>query len=348
MKKLKGVCIGAGYFSQFHFEAWQRMENVEITAICDMNMAKAQEVCAIFGFENAYSDAEKMLQIEKPDFVDIITPPESHLNLCELAISNNSHIICQKPLAPSYKESLEIVNMAKNATIRMMVHENFRFMPWYREIKKLLQQKVIGEKLHTINLHMRMGDGWQEDAYMNRQPYFRKMERLLIYETGVHFIDIFRYLGGEISKVYAKLRTLNENIAGEDFAWVHLDFTLGTLGFIDANRYNENTSEDPRLTFGRILIEGNKGSLRSYDDGKITVQLLGQKEVEHKYEFEKINFAGDCVFATQQHFVNCLLSDLPFENEVSDYLKNLEVQEAVYASNEKGTPISISSNGNWV
>ena len=342
MKKLKGVCVGAGYFSQFHFDAWQRLENVEITGICDVEKHKAEVVCKKYSFKNAYEDVAEMLQIENPDFIDIITPPETHLSLCQLAITNNAHIICQKPLAPSYAESVEIAKIAKDATVRMMVHENFRFMPWYREIKKLLDQKVVGEKLHTINLRMRMGDGWQEDAYMNRQPYFREMERLLIYETGVHFIDVFRYLGGEISQVYAKLRTRNKNIKGEDFAWVQLDFAQGALGFIDANRYNENTAEDPRLTFGSILIEGNKGSLRSYDDGKITVQLLGQEEVEHKYNFKRINFAGDCVFATQQHFVNCLLSGQPFENEVTDYLKNLEVQDAVYASNERGIAVEIA------
>jgi len=344
MERLKGVCIGAGYFSQFHFEAWQRMADVEILAICDSDAEKAKEVCAKYGFKNAYTDSAEMLQKEKPDFVDIITPPETHLSLCQLAIAHSVHIICQKPLASSYEESVEIAKIAGDAPVRMMVHENFRFMPWHRELKKLLDQKVIGDKSHAINLHMRMGDGWQKDAYMNRQPYFREMERLLIYETGVHFIDVFRYLGGEISQVYAKLRTLNNNIKGEDFAWVQVDFANGTLGFIDANRYNENTSEDPRLTFGTVLIEGNKGSLRLYDTGKITVQPLGEKETEHKYSFENKNFSGDCVYATQRHFIDSLISEQPFETEVSSYLKNLEVQDAVYDSNEKGIPVPIHIN----
>jgi hypothetical protein len=52
---------------------------------------------------------------------------------------------------------------------------------------------------------MRMGDGWGEDAYLARQPYFRKMPRMLVYETGVHFIDTFRFLAGEIERVYCAL-----------------------------------------------------------------------------------------------------------------------------------------------
>ncbi|MDO6518251.1 Gfo/Idh/MocA family protein [Zobellia uliginosa] len=342
MTKLKGVCIGAGYFSQFHFDAWQRIPNVEIAAICDQQLAKAQTVCDTYGFKEAYDDVATMFETEKPDFVDIITPPETHLELCKLAIAHGIDIICQKPLAPTYGESVQIAEMVKSSGVRMMVHENFRFMPWYREIKKLLEQNTIGEKIQTIQLRMRMGDGWQDDAYMNRQPYFRKMERLLIYETGIHFIDVFSFLGGNIKSVYAKLRTLNPNIKGEDFAWVNFDFENGTLGFLDASRYNENTAEDPRLTFGTVLIDGPKGSIRLYDDGTITVQPLGKEETKHDYHFENKNFSGDCVFATQSHFIDRLRDNRPFETEVSKYLRNIEVQDAIYRSNDEKSPVNIA------
>ena len=341
MAKLKGVCIGAGYFSQFHFEAWKRIDAVEIVGICDSVKERAEGIVNAYGFKQAYTSVEEMFLNERPDFVDIITPPESHLELCKLAVAHNIQIICQKPLAPTLEEAQEIESLISNSSVRMMVHENFRFQPWHRELKKLLDTQVIGSKLHTINLRMRMGDGWQTDAYMNRQPYFREMERLLIYETGIHFIDVFRYLGGEITEVYAKLRTLNTNIKGEDFAWVNFDFANGGLGFLDANRYNENTSEDPRLTFGAVLIEGDKGSLRLYDDGKITIQLLGKEEQEHKYSFKKQNFAGDCVFATQQHFVSNLIAGTPFETDVASYIPNILVLEKIYESSAKKMPLKV-------
>ncbi|CAM3429163.1 Gfo/Idh/MocA family protein [Zobellia roscoffensis] len=341
MAQLKGVCIGAGYFGQFHFEAWQRIDEVEIVGVCDAVKERAEEIVKTYGFKKAYANVEEMFRLEKPDFVDIITPPESHLELCKLAVAHNIDIICQKPLAPTLEEARKIESLIAASNVRMMVHENFRFQPWHRELKKLLETNVIGDKLHTINLRMRMGDGWQTDAYMNRQPYFREMERLLIYETGIHFIDVFRYLAGEITEVYAKLRTLNSNIKGEDFAWVHFDFENGGLGFLDANRYNENTSEDPRLTFGAVLIEGDKGSLRLYDDGKITIQLLGENEKEHEYSFNNQNFSGDCVFATQHHFVLNLISETPFETDVSNYIPNILVLEKIYESSKNGVPVKI-------
>lgn len=341
MKKLRGVAVGTGYFSQFQYEAWNRLENVDIIAVSSRKKEKAQAICYKYGVVNAYGSFEDMLITEKPDFVDIITPPETHTKFCKIAIKHGVDIICQKPLAPTYEESVALAKAIKNSNVRMMVHENFRFQPWHREIKKLLVKNIIGDKLHTINLRMRMGDGWQQDAYMNRQPYFREMEKLLIYETGVHFIDTFRYLIGDISQVYSKLKTLNSNIKGEDFAWVQFEFTNGVLGFLDANRFNENTAEDPRLTFGSIWIEGNKGTIRLFDNGTITTQFLGEKENKHNYAYEKINFAGDCVYNTQKHFIDCLRSGDAFETGVEAYLDNIIVQDAIYESHEKGLPVNI-------
>lgn len=335
MTTLKGVCIGLGYFSQFHLEAWLRMDDIEIVAICDTDLEKARTTAKVLGIPAFYDDMETMLDEEKPDFIDIITPPETHKTLCLKAAERGVHIICQKPLAPSLKEAEEIATAISGYGVRMMVHENFRFQPWHREIKKLLDQETIGNKLHSIHWRMRMGDGWQEDAYMNRQPYFREMKQLFMYETGIHMIDTLRYFGGEMHTLLAQLKRFNSNIKGEDSSLVVFDFEKGGTAIIDANRYNESTCENPRLTFGSILIEGNKGSIRLYEDGKITVQLLGQKEKEHPYTFENQNFSGDCVYNTQKHFITQLLSGKPFETDVSDYLNNVALLEKIYTLNER-------------
>ncbi|WP_400077566.1 Gfo/Idh/MocA family protein [Winogradskyella sp. R77965] len=338
----KGVCVGLGYFSQFHLEAWSRLKEVEITAVCDFDKEKLKKVALEHGIRNTYTNVKEMLVAEQPDFVDIITPPETHLELCLLAIKHKVNIICQKPLAPTLKEGRQISEAIRNSDIRMMVHENFRFQPWHTEIKKLISENTIGD-LFAINARLRTGDGWQEDAYMNRQPYFRKMEKLLMYETGIHYIDLMHFYAGKITNVYARLKRLNKAIEGEDFGWIQFDFENECTAFLDANRYNESTCENPRLTFGKFLIEGSKGTIRLYEDGKITVQLLGEQESEHNYKFEDINFAGDCVYFTQKHFVKQLNSGDPFHTSVYNYLKNLVVLDKVYESSMEGIPKEIKN-----
>jgi predicted dehydrogenase len=225
-----------------------------------------------------------------------------------------------------------------------MVHENFRFQPWHREIKQLLNDGVIGDRLHSLYFRMRQGDGWGEDAYLARQPYFREMPRLLVFETGVHFIDTFRFLGGEIDSAYSILRRLNPVIAGEDAGILVLQFRSGAVGVWDANRFNECNDQDPRYTFGEFLVEGSGGSIRLYLDGRITVQQLGQPEIPHPYHHERRNFAGDCVYTTQRHFVDCMLGDRPFETSGDDYLKTLVVQEAVYTSNDSRQAVRLDQS----
>lgn len=339
MKPLKGVAVGAGYFSQFHFDAWNRIENVNLAAVCDVNTDVAKQSAQQYGIAQTYSDFGTMLDTEKPDFVDIITRPDSHLALVQQAVDRQIPIICQKALAPTFAEAKQIVEVAEAKNVPLMVHENFRFQPWYREIRRQIQQGAIGDKLHSISFTCRMGDGWQDDAYMSRQPYFREMPKLLIFETGVHFVDTFRYVAGEIDGVYASLRKLNPDIVGEDSATVMFEFDSGATGVWDANRFNEPTSPDARFTFGEALVEGNGGTIRLYGTGRLTVQKLGEAEQDLDYPFERRGFAGDCVLATQQHFVDCLRNDRPFETSGSEYLKSLSVVEAIYQSSESRGPV---------
>lgn len=338
--KLKGVAIGAGYFSKFQYEAWTRIPEVDITALCNSNLVRAKDIMDAYGVKNHYTDYKDMILTEKPDFVDIITPPETHFEMCKFAADHGVHIICQKPLAPTIEESKKIVDYVASKGVRFVVHENFRFQPWHREIKKIIDNDDLGE-LFNLNFRSRMGDGWGDDAYLARQPYFRDYKKLLVYETGVHFIDTFRYHAGEVKSVYAILKKLNPVIKGEDAGLMILNFNNQTTAVWDANRFNENNFKKSRYTFGEYLIEGSKGGLRLYSDGKITIQNLGKPEKEHTYTHNDIGFAGDCCYIFQRDFIDKLISGDAFETNGFNYLKTLTVQDAVYKSAETNLPVVL-------
>ena len=123
----------------------------------------------------------------------------------------------------------------------------------------------------------------------------------------MHFIDTFRFLAGEVKSAYCILRKLNPFIAGEDCGLLVFQFANGAVGTWDANRYNEPNYENPRYTFGEFLIEGDAGAIRLYPDGKLTVQQLGEPEMPNPYKHQNVNFAGDCCYFTQRHFIDRLL-----------------------------------------
>jgi predicted dehydrogenase len=343
-KQLRGVAVGAGYFSQYHLNAWRQIPQVELAALCDLNLQRAEARCNEFKIPRCYTEIAAMLDGEQPDFVDIITGPETHQPLCAEAAARGIAIICQKPLAPTFDEAKQIVAETTAANVPFMVHENFRFQPWHREIRRLIDSGTIGRQPQTITVCCRMGDGWPEDAYVSRQPYFRTMPRMLIHETGVHFIDTFRFLFGEVARVYARLRRLNPHIRGEDTGVVLLEFQSGACGLISATRYHESDTVDPRYTFGEFTVDGDGGTIHVDLDGTLTIKRLGEPVQSHNYVHHNIGFAGDCVLPTQRHFVTELLGARQFESSGPEYLNTLTVEEAVYESAELGQPVDVPRN----
>jgi len=343
-KKLRGVAIGAGYFSHFQYEAWSRIPEVQILSVVSRNLDRAREAAAKFNLPHAAAWAElpALLDAMKPDFIDIITPPETHLELVKLAAARGIAVVCQKPLAPTWDEAVAVVTEAKRAGLRFLVHENWRWQPWYREMKRQLDAGVLGE-LFSISIRMRMGDGWPEDAYLARQPFFRTYPRLLVHETGVHFLDTFRFLGGEITSVYARLQKRNAAIAGEDAGQIVCGFATGATAILDASRYNETDTADPRYTFGTVRIDSSKGHLELDTDGNLTLKSLGQPARRIDYEHKRRGFAGDCVYALQRHFVDCMLAGREFESTGDDYLKTVALVEACYLSRVENRVIELRS-----
>lgn len=333
--------VGAGYFAPFQLDGWQRLAGVELVALCDLDAGRRQALGDRFQLRKLYEDCSAMLAAERPDVLDIITPPPTHAALCALAFERGIDVICQKPLAPTLAEAEQLVAAAHSAGCRLIVHENWRFQPWYREVYRLIAAGQLGDRIHRLSFRLRTGDGWPADAYLARQPYFRSMPRLLIYETGIHFIDTFRYLAGEVVRVYARLQRLHPELVGEDAGLVVFDFANGATGLLDANRYNEPNTDDPRYTFGTLLLEGSAGSLRLYEDGRLTLQPLGEAESAVDYQPPRRNFAGDCVFAAQQHFLQALVTGQPAETEGQAYLRNLYIQEAIYRSAHTGQSVEL-------
>ena len=74
---LRGVAVGAGYFSRFHYHAWPRVTGAGLVALCDLDQPRAQAAAAEFGVPKTYSSVATMLEVERPDFIDIITPPDT-------------------------------------------------------------------------------------------------------------------------------------------------------------------------------------------------------------------------------------------------------------------------------
>ena len=330
--KLRVAGVGGGYFAQFHYEAWKRIEEIDLVGVCDLDPEKAKQTALTHNIPEVCSGFDRLCKKTKPDLVDIITPPNSHQKLIETAFQHRIPVICQKPLAPNLKTAKEMVTLAEKNEMFFAVHENFRFQPWFQEIKKVLENQLLG-KIYSLSFRLRPGDGQGVDAYLKRQPYFQKMENFLVHETGIHFIDTFRFLLGEIKGVYADLRKLNPNISGEDTGTIIFDFFSGERALFDANRLVDHPAENTRLTMGEMMIEGSDSVLRLDGFGRIFIRVHHQDEIQHQYNWFNRGFAGDSVFALQNHLIESLLAGKETPMSAKNYLRNIEIEDDIYQSN---------------
>jgi predicted dehydrogenase len=302
------------------------MEGVEIAAACDANPERARGSAG-----RAYADAEEMLKREELDFVDIATRPDTHLPLVRLAVERGVPAIVQKPLAPDMGEARELVEVVEKGGVPVMVHENWRWQPWQRELQRRLEGGVIGD---PVGYHFTMmnNDGLGPAPYP-KQPYFAQMPKLLMFESLIHPVDVARFHFGEIEKVYAVTRRRNALIAGEDRAVLVLSHRRDLDGVVEGHRYLQ--PEPPGMAMGHTLIEGEKGRLLAVADGRVyeNGRLVWENPTQTGYK-------GDSVKATQEHFLDCLERGVEFETSPRRYLGSFAAVEAAYESARTGRAVT--------
>jgi len=325
---LRGALIGCGFFGRIQLEAWNRMEDVSIVAACDMALDRAAMAAP-----HAYTDPVEMLDKEQFDFVDIATRPETHSELIRLAVGRGLPTICQKPLATSWQEAIDLAEFVEASKVPVMVHENWRWQPWFRKAKSLMDSGAIGAPI-GYQFRVRQADGMGPRPYPN-QPYFAQMPRLLIYETLIHFVDTARFLFGDIDSVQAHLRRLNPIIQGEDRAILILSHVSRVDGTVDGHRFRD--PEPPGPAMANTFLEGEEGSLRVLATGEI---LMNGASVYKPGAL--IGYKGDSVRATQERFLDHLRTGKAMESSVQNYLGSFAATSAAYISVSERRTVFLS------
>ncbi|MFN0185118.1 MAG: Gfo/Idh/MocA family protein [Aquabacterium sp.] len=333
--------VGAGYFAPFHLEGW-RDAGAPVQAICDLDEGRARALAQRFGVPNVYTDVAAMLDQMQPTLLDVVLPPAAQAAVVGVGLARRIPTICQKPFGIDLAQAQAMVALAARHDTPLVVHENFRFTPWFRECRRLIDHGWFG-RLHGITFRLRPGDGQGPRAYLDRQPYFQTMPQLLVRETAVHFIDTFRFLLGEVRAVSAHLRRLNPAIAGEDAALVHFEFDDDATGLFDGNRLNDHVADNPRRTMGEMWLEGEAGVLRLDGDARLWWKPHHGPEAEHPYDQGSSGAFGGACTALQAHVLAWLQHGGVLENAASEYLANLRVQAAIYSAHTSGRRVVMAT-----
>ena len=322
--RLRVAMAGAGWVSAFHLAAWKSLGNVELVAICDPERERAESRAREFGIARVFIDAGEMLDATRPDAIDIAAPVEVHGALCRLAADRGVHILCQKPLAASLREAQSIVTEV-GARVRLMVHENWRFRPHYRQLRHWLDEGTLGE---PVSCSMRVrSSGLLPDEngrfpQLERQGFFATLPRLLIGELLIHHLDVVRWLMGPLKVKAACAGRSCTAVRGEDHAVIVLQNET-RYAVVDGSLVAAGTASRPLDQFELI---GTRGAAYFAQD---EVRLAGAREESFAIDAE-IAYSASYLGAIS-HFVAALTSGAPFETSAEDNLQTLALVEDAYS-----------------
>jgi D-apiose dehydrogenase len=336
-KPLKVALAGAGMISWHHLVGWRNLgERVRLVAVCDPDAAKAAKRADEFSIPKVYRDADAMFASEAIDALDVASPRQTHAAWVEAAAARDIDVLCQKPMTPTLAESQALVQRVEGKS-RLMVHENWRFRPWYRELKRWIVAGELGDVILARMAMITSGmlpDGSGQRPSLERQPFMQHEERLMIAEVLIHHLDVMRYLCGELRVVAVRTAHTVHVVRGETLASIFLETASGApvevTGTMAAAGYSSRAPD-------RLEVVGSKASA-TFEDSEL--RLLGTTPRSQRYDKDAGYQASfDGVIA---HFVDCLETGAPFETNPADNLETLRLVEDAYTAAGSHLPRALA------
>jgi predicted dehydrogenase len=138
--------LGAGAWATFaHLPGYARDPRCTVVAIADPNADLAHAAAKQFGIPDVYASHEALLARDDIDLVDVCTPSATHFSLTMAALEAGKHVLCEKPVAFDYVDTLRAAHVAEHTQLRTKLGFTFRYAPAMRYMKHLIDQGYIGE-----------------------------------------------------------------------------------------------------------------------------------------------------------------------------------------------------------
>jgi predicted dehydrogenase len=324
-KPLKIALAGAGMISWYHLVGWRNLgDRVRVVAVCDPDGAKAAKRAEEFSIPHIYRDPEAMFDAEKIDALDVASPRQTHAGWVEAAAMRGIDVLCQKPLTPTLAESDALVRRVAGKS-RLMAHENWRFRPWYRELKRWIAAGELGNLVLARMALISSGlvpDSNGRRPLLEREPYTQQEERMMIAEVLIHHLDVMRFLCGELRVVAARCARTVPDVVGETVAAIFLETASGVPVEVTGTMV---AAGHPARPPDHLEVVGSKASA-TFEDSALRLHGASPRS-EHYDSARGYQASFDGAIA---HFVDCLETDAPFETDPVDNLETLRLVEHAY------------------
>ena len=304
---LKIGLVGVGGISHSHIDAWEKMEDAELIAMCDIRPERMEK----FEDKHCYIDFDEMLANEDFDIIDICLPTYLHADFAVKAMEKGINVITEKPISLKEEDIDRVYKTAEKNNVKFMVAQVLRFWPEYELLKEIYETQKYGKLLSGTMTRLGCYPRWSWDGWMMDE----KRSGLVPFDLHIHDLDFMVYAFG-MPKVAHQYRS---KLPDQDFISISYDFGDFQINS-EASWY---ATSYPFTAEFRFQFED---AVVANENGKMLIHLRDDKKIDLSEEAEgetgDINLPKSNAYANEiRYFADCVKNNTPVEKVQPEELR---------------------------
>ena len=244
--------IGLGYWGPNLVRNFNALSTVNVSMVADLDAERRDKICKLYPNTVGVASGDDILNNPEIDAVVLATPIKTHYNLAKKALEMGKHVLVEKPLATSRAEAQELIDLAKEKGLALMVDHTFLYTGAVQKIKDLVQSGEIGELQYFDSTRVNLG-------LFN--PNYS-----VAWDLAVHDLSIFDYISnGKQATAVSATGISHTALDIEDISYI-------TLHFADKMMAHITSSWISPVKIRSTLIGGTK-KMVIYDDVEPTEKI---------------------------------------------------------------------------
>lgn len=291
--------IGAGNVAEFKSgPALMRAPGSTVAAVMRRDLNKARDFALRHGVPRWYNDVDALLADPEVNAVYVASPHHLHLAHVTRAARAGKAILCEKPAGVSTAEAQAVVDVCRATSVSLSVAYYRRYWPVVQEMRRLLADGVIGE---VVQARVQLADHYLPDP---DRAWLTEPEQAgggALANAGSHWIDLVRYLLGDVAEVTAACAGRFGGFKTEDTVGVQMRLASQALVAL-------NVTLCSPVAVNEFDISGTAGRLFAgpLSDGRLVLQRGG-----HEPELLRCERTGAAHMELVAEVVRCLLAGEP-------------------------------------
>ncbi len=337
MTALRVVLAGLGVRGKHWADVLTRSPRCEIVAYADPNPSAVKRIAGLFGERPAFASAEEALAAT-PDAQALVlaNPPIGRESQIRAAVERGIPMLIEKPLALSVAEAAQLVKIAENVGVPLMVGLNFRYLTVTQETMDLLASDAVGKPEFARFTYERYRDGNRPD--LNKYPL--TMDQPMLWEQSIHHFDLMRYVYQQ-EPVLVQAQTWNPSWSMyESDANVAALFTFDGGMIVNYQGTWQSGWAEPRFEW---RTDCSNGIISQRDQ-------FGELHYAHRNEstLTRVDLPPHETWVTEtqallEAFVDTVIDGAPLQCSGRDHLMSLAMVEACALSSRESRAVTINS-----